>query len=755
MKAGCLIQTGIIDRARAAENNFVSQCFAPIDVEETAVHPAAEDNLVIESKTVDMKDNIAKFDGNVSVHMEKSSVTAQSAELNRATNQLSVKGDVSFQSPQLSISSEVLDASTTRKDANLRKANYRFNQVPGRGKAEDLYLGSDNSLTLTGASFTSCPEGDESWELNASSIHLSSKEATGEAYHAVLRVEDTPIFYWPYVSFPLNDDRRSGFLYPKISSSESNGVDIEVPYYFNLSPDYDMTLASRLLTRRGNQFRGQFRYLTYSNEGTVGLDYLNDTKKDDQRQLFYYQDRGIYGNNWSTEIDYSDVSDDAYLSDLGSNYHGQNQAVLNQRSRLSYHGDRWGHSIGLESFEVLGNFEDSYRALPQLQLFTTHPHYFYGLDLEWFSEISFFENKKSPLITSARRLHLAPKVSYTLEAPAYKLVTEGSLLHTSYEQIAALDAKDEVKRNVNRTLPKFRVLGQINFERESHWMGLSDHQVLSPKIQYLYVPKRDQKQIHLYDTTSLQENFHGLFRDTRFSSVDRVSSANQFTVGASNSFFDARSNELFYISLGQIFHLETPTTGTEKETNAKNVNSKRSDLAGELKLHLSPNWSFEGEFQYDVSNSNFVESDFTFDYIQGEQRLFQLSHRYVENVANETIEQAGIRASQPISRRWSIVASYYRDLENDRSTESYFGLHYQSCCWAIKMYAQRYIDPILDAIPDHVSQAVQTTTQEPNFETRIAIEFEFVGFGNRSVDPVTKTFKKSIYSYRKPNLLGK
>jgi len=99
----------------------------------------------------------------------------------------------------------------------------------------------DGTVRLAKVRYTSCPTGNEDWMLQASSLKLDTDAQQGVAHQVVMRFKDVPIFYTPYIAFPLGDSRQSGLLFPSFGHSGSNGYQLEVPYYFNLAPNYDMT----------------------------------------------------------------------------------------------------------------------------------------------------------------------------------------------------------------------------------------------------------------------------------------------------------------------------------------------------------------------------------------------------------------------------------------------------------------------------------------------------------------------------------
>jgi LPS-assembly protein len=75
------------------------------------------------------------------------------------------------------------------------------------------------------------------------------------AKHARLRIRGIPVLYTPYINFPIDDRRKSGFLVPSIGSSDDNGFELITPYYWNIAPNLDATFYPRYMSKRGADAR--------------------------------------------------------------------------------------------------------------------------------------------------------------------------------------------------------------------------------------------------------------------------------------------------------------------------------------------------------------------------------------------------------------------------------------------------------------------------------------------------------------------
>ncbi|HEX5793085.1 MAG TPA: LPS assembly protein LptD, partial [Rheinheimera sp.] len=441
-------------------------------------------------------------------------------------------------------------------------------------------------------------------------------------------------------------------------------------------------------------------------------------------------------------IDFTDVSDDAYLSELGSDYNNQSDTQLLREAALSYYGEQVHSQLKLQGFEILGTYNKAYSALPELNLSSAKPlAVLPGVNFSWQAQYAHFRNDQAS-INYADRMHLEPTITLPFVTPAFELTAEASLLYTYYQQNAA-DDNTAVDASVTRTVPKVRLHSRLNLEREYDWFGETALQTFEPQIQYLYIPYRDQSNIGLYDTTRLQDDYYGLFRINRYSGLDRINEANQLTVGWTSRFYDNVDNELFRFSLGQIFFLADPTI---PEDEVDDLSSAESMLAAELIWHWYRKWYFSSAVQYDVDSDEIMKSNVSLDYRATDKSMFQLNHRYSRAVSGMEIQQLGVLGTLPVTDNWQLVASYYRDLTNHRMIDASFGMQYESCCWAVRLIAKRQILTDLE-LP------VGDFTQASQLDSSIGIQFVLKGFGDSAGFGVTDMLSNGIFSYRRPYLL--
>ncbi len=750
-------QANVEIRSQAPENQ-VMMCTLPIfDDIGLGIPDVLNDDIHISSEQASIKqDQIAQFNGSVILVDKSQKIVADELSFNRLKMQIEAVGNIHYQGKQINIFADTLSASKIERSTKMTSASYQLDGNPGHGKAKILSINADGLLSLVDATFTTCLQAVPDWQIKASEINLSASGDFGEAYHAQFRVLDVPIFYVPYFSFPISKDRLSGFLYPQIEQTTNTGLEVTAPFYWNIAENYDATITPRYMSKRGLQLQTEFRYLMDQQSGKIDLEYLDNDKEiqanDDPRYLLRFQHIGTFSEDFRAYVDYTTISDDNYLVDLGSKQYNSNDAYLYQTGELAYFGQQWQATVQLQDFEVLGDHQPSYKTLPHIELSAQQPLNFMPGQFELYSEITNFQASEKDQV-EANRYHVEAGFIFPITRPAWFLNSEVKIMHTYYQQdnIAQGSAYEET---VERTLPKVRIHGGINFDRELIAFGDTYRHTLEPQLQYLYVPEKDQSNIGLYDTTLLQDDFHGIFRDTSYSGLDRIAGANQYTWGITSRLLDKENLEIIRVSLGRIQYLGNNNTDLANDVllldnsdNSDNSDNKQSSVAADLFYRINHQWQVSGDIQYNTLEDFTNKGQINVDYQISKYNLVQLNHRYTRSVSGDSLEQVSLLTSFAINKNWAFVGRFTQDLQQDRSLETYAGFQYESCCWAVRIAYHRHINSNLDP----VSFADEGREE---FDTGISIKFIMKGLdGNQSAIGTQEMFDKSIFGYKRPYYL--
>ncbi|MDF2176781.1 LPS assembly protein LptD [Aliiglaciecola sp. CAU 1673] len=711
-------------------------CLAPV---ENVFEPMTDmgDNIMVKAQKAEIQqDTQASFSGNVEINSSSARIKAQQAKIDKDAGQLTASGKIGYLDQQIRVDSEDILLDFKSGELNMQETQYRMLNFNGRGQAGNININGDNGISLNDLSFTTCPKGAEDWRIEASSLTIEPGDMWGTVRHTRFYLGDVPVMYLPYFKFPVTDQRQTGLLFPEVSTSDRVGVSYAQPFYWNLAPNYDATITPRLMTDRGVQLQTEFRYLTEAHRGQVDLEYLDADSRyefDDARYFYRLQHLGELDENWQVSADYNGLSDDNYIVDLGSDYYSRADTHLYQNVGLNYFSNQLNFSAEIRDFEIIGNHPNSYRAIPELRLQYRQPllsHFKFSFN----SELAYFDNGdiNSP---TATRFHVAPTLSLPLANAWGELVAETSLLQTFYWQ--DVPEASLLSETVSRTIGQGRLYGAINLERQTRFFGEEMTQTLEPKFQYLYTTYENQDDIGLYDTNRLLNDYIGLFRGQEFTGLDRISDSNHLTLGVATRFVDQSNREQLRLSVGQIFYF------SDSELTENERNSDRSALAAEVDWRLSSKWFLHSEVQLSSSNQKVDRSNLSLDYQIGPNRLVQINHRYVRDISGEQIDQFGLTASWPIADRWQWVGRWYEDVKGNRSIETFTGIQYESCCWAIQLVAQRNLSNRFDALGER---------SENEFESGIALQFVLKGLGgSRNARSI---LNQGLFGYRQPYFLN-
>jgi len=728
--------------------------FTPIVINAPKI---TDDSIRITSKYSSIeKDQLANFSGGVTLIDKSQTIKADQLAFDRLLMTFNAQGNIHYQSQSIDILASELNANKKDKKSSMLNASYQLYGNPGHGSADELQISTAKGLSLLDSTFTTCVGDEPDWQIKAAEITISADGSVGEAYHAQVRLFDTPILYLPYFTFPVSKQRKSGFLYPKIGSSSNSGLEIETPYYWNIAPNMDATITPHYMSKRGAQLKTEFRYLSELQSGNINLEYLhkdNEIKSnDDARYLARIQHVGTFSDNFRAYIDYTTISDDNYLVDIGSNQYNSNDAYLYQIGEISYFGEQWQTTMKLQDFEVLGNHQASYKTLPHIEISSQQPFELLLIkdlpgQLEFYSELTSFQAETKQQV-SANRYHVEAGLSYPISTPAWFLNSEFKLMHTYYQQ-DNIQIGSKLSKTVNRTLPKVRFHGGVNFDRNLSLFGSKYTQTIEPQIQYLYIPEKDQSNIGLYDTTNLQDDYSGLFRDRSYSGLDRIAGANQYTWGITSRILDQSNLEIFRLSAGRIQYLSDNNTFDEliNTFSTKDLTGQQSSVAANLFYRLNHKWQISSDIQYNTKESFTNKSQVSLNYQIDKYNSVQLNHRYTRNVSGTSLEQVSLLANYAISKDWAFVGRLTQDLKSQHSIESYAGLQYESCCWAVRLAYHRYIN-------SNLSDDGLFNENRDDFNSGFELQFIIKGLnGKQGAIGTQEMFNASIFGYKRPYYL--
>lgn len=664
------------------------------------------------------------------------------------------------------------------------------------GRADTAEQQESGIITLQNATYTTCAPNKSVWQVSAKTIDLDRDTGRGTAHNAWLKLKGVPVFYAPYFNFPIDNRRQSGFLFPSLSASSLSGLGISLPFYWNIAPNYDAVITPVVFTKRGLQVNGLFRYLTYSGYGQVMAGYLpgdsafnhlqNEGEKNFQgnpalgrllnksnnRSLFSWQDQHTLAPRWTTSVNFNYVSDDYYLQDFG----GLNTLTpyqLPRQASINYTGNIWNFTGKINSYQTLHLINQTatsnpYASLPELDLNASLPNQAYGFNYQLNSQFVYFERAKNPGETisppTAARIHIQPVVSLPITQLAGYITPTLKLDVTHYNIGQQLPG---FSNDIQRIVPMFNVDSGLYFDRHIH-LGQHDYQqTLEPRLFYLYVPYRNQNNIPIFDSSIIPFSYNTLFLTNRFSGLDRIGDANQVSFALTTRLLDAAGNEKFRASIGEIYYFRHREVGLcspiDLQVNAgtgatcNNPNAivgatspteKTSPIAGLLSYNFDPHWSTTANIAWDPYTHDTINAGLNLQYQPKTNHIVNVTYNYLRfgdpitttpatpaDSHRSDLNQAGVSFAWPIKESWQVVGGWNYNFARQYSQTYFYGLQYDSCCWAVRLVAGR-------------SFYALNQNGNPVFNNAVYLQWQFKGLGTVGTSNPTALLTGSIPGYQ-------
>lgn len=709
----------LIPVASHSTGNQWSRCTAPTSLLKIkSAKDVPEGATVIEADSALLnKEGISNLKGGVIIHHEGRTLNAQKADFDNRDSTVTAFGKVLLSTPEIDIKSRDVNYQLNSDKGLLKDAIYYLKDGSGNGSSAKLTRKGKNLSTLSKATFSTCPPNARSWYVQANKIDLLHDIKIGVARHVVLKIGKVPVFYTPYVDFPLNGQRKSGFLTPSYQVTNRSGSIFSIPYYLNLAPNYDATIYAKVLTKRGPMLEGEFRYLTPLHSGELNLSYLpsDDVADDLDRHLVSIKHTSKLPKNTRLNISATTVSDDHYFNDLGNSLHSTSTAYLERRIDLIHTKKNWRFSGSIQNYKILDSSYVPYSKLPELKL-SYHP--ILRNKKSKFSLQTELTNFDKSNATSGLRFDLNTQFSHRFGTSGWYVKPSIQLRHTRYS------LQDSITDNqLQRTLPTASIDTGLFFERNIH--DGKFQQTLEPRIHYTYTPFRDQSQFPVFDSANLSSSTRSqLFSTNRFSGKDRIGDTNKLTLGFTTRLINNnKGREMLKLSIGQSFYF------TDRQVNLTGDSigtSKYTDIALELSGQITPNLRLINNTYWDPDVGELSSSETRLNYRDKKHRRLNLGYRFLDN----SLEQATASFSIPIANKWKLLGSTDYDLKNDRVLETLGGVEYSNCCVKTRFVARRFL-----------------TSDNVTYDTTPFIEFELKGIGNIGSQG-KNLLEEKIYGYK-------
>ncbi len=715
---------GVNCACKPSELNYASPVMKP---NEDGQYP-----LSLEADNVQAQGNdLVELIGNAEVQQGRQTIVADKLQYYRESERVVADGGVEMITENGDyLSSDSIDVFAPTQIGTLRNTQFKLSKgitsadgvdtatIESRGSADVVNLEGEGVVRLENATYTNCPEGNESVKISAGELELDRIGGVGRAKNATIRFKGVPIFYMPYVSFPLNDDRKTGFLTPSFGSDEESGNVIEVPWYWNIAKNQDATITPRYYTERGLQVGAEYRHRSLNSSTYIYGEVLPDDELfGDDRDLLSIQHSQQFTRNLSGQINYNDVSDIDYFTDLRNEVRYFSATFVPRDAQLNYSGEYFNATLRANEYQVIDDQVRNapYERLPSFSLSTNLPDGPYGLE---YGAAFNYTDFSSDTRLEGSRLALSPYVELPFENIWGYLKPRVSVHHRNYSLSREEDSDPSF------TVPIFSLDGRIFLEKNTSWFGESATQTLEPRLFYVYAPEENQDDVPLFDTSQISlNNFGNIFRETRFFGGDRIGDTNQVTIGLTSRFIENESgDEKLKFSFGQLVLLDDLEQGLRSESQP--IESGLGDSLFELSTNSGGSWSTHSFLQYSHEAEEALRTAlFSLAYGPKSDSRKNVGIGYYFREGGDTdIEQLTFNVNWPLADRWQAFGSGRYSLERSENVASTLGVEYNGCCWKVRLIGTERVD-------SRLFRNRNATSEGDERKSALFVEFELTSLG--------------------------
>jgi len=651
------------------------------------------------------KTTIAEARGQVELRRADQVLNTELLRYDPINKTVMMPGRMSYKDAVIYVSGESAEYSFLSESGKFTNVEYGLTGSSAKGSAAEISIDSGNHSILRELQFTTCPGEKPEWLLTAKQLELDFVNGVGTAKNAKLEFFNVPILYLPYMTFPIDDRRKSGFLYPFISSANDNGFEFSIPYYWNIAANQDATITPTYFTDRGAMITGEYRFITQRTGGSVNFDWLpSDKKTRDLRYYYRFQHNAGLSRRWNSSVLIERVSDDQYFQDFSNSLASASRQYLRSKAGIFGGGHYWTMSIIADDFQVVdesvNRINEPYQRLPRVAFYLDRPLGFQGLRLQLDSELVYFDRD---LGVTGARFDFFPRVEWNIQTNWGYLKPSVGYRYTAYE----LD-----KHGQPGDSSPDRGTGIISFDSGMFLERDNGHgkvQTLEPRLFYLYVPYKDQQDLPDFDTAPFTFGFSQLFHTNRFTGADRQGDANQLTLAlTTRSINQLRGHELWSLSFGQIVYFESQRV-MEPGIITDPLDDSASPFIGEFLLHPTRRLSSRLSAQWDWQNSEIDVAVLGITHRASNGRRLGAEYRY----RRDSLDQFDLRYYQPINERWRVLARLNWSLRDSDLLTAELGFEYDSCCWGLRVVAKRFL-----------------RNREGNYRDAIYLQLVLKGLGN-------------------------
>jgi len=665
--------------------------------------------------------NTSELSNEIRITSGKNTITAGQAIYDESGGSINVSGGVTLENSDLFIEGQSALINTNDETAVLKNTQYFFPNIPARGSSEEFRIEKENRYVLIKPTYTTCNQMDQSWELVADELSINGEE--GKAKNISLRFGNVPILYLPKLSFPTNDDRKSGFLIPSFGSSSKRGLEIEIPYYWNLAPNADLKTTVNWMKKRGAEIKSQLRFLTPKQHASIDLNHLpsDDLFNDDRT---YSKINYQFNPSLNTQIEVTGeyASDTNYFEDLSQSTNESSRTHLTRDVAFKSFGKNWVMNLGMTNYQILDDQpkclaigicdqNDPHRLKPYMNFNASWQSKKSKINFNIDSEVVFFDHLQNE---SGKRMRNRTTLSKLFNFSGIEVTPAVALDYAKFKP-------DANEKDTDRTIPIYSLDIKANLIKISNDGDV--RQSIQPRVMAVYIPFEDQSEFPFIDTLMPDFNYFQLFNENRFIGNDRIGDTSKISYGIVAKRTRIQSGKDFFeFTLGQTLHLKDekvamPGESLRRSGSLTNLASMNIAMTESLNLKLDHYW--------DSDVDQIKRSQIGIEYKDSGSKRLNLAYRF----RKQNIKQVHGSFSWPIRDQWSFIGHYKYSIKDRKTIDQFFGLNYETCCWSISAVSRKHL-----------------VYRNGETDTSFSVQFMFKGLGEFGT-PINRIFEDGIFAY--------
>ena len=688
----------------------------------------------------DLEGNLI-FTGSVLIETNHLDIKANLAIFNEKKSELTLLEGVSIETSNVDISGKKIFANFAEQLFSASDAKYLFKKGSS-GNVEKVSIDAASNLIIENSSYTNCSINDPFWEISSNKVSLLSEDDNAVIEGVRLKIKGVTVIYIPKLRTAIGNKRMSGFLTPSVSKG-TKGLDIELPYYFNLSPNYDLVLSPKIIPSRGNGLYSNFRYLSNNSNGKILISGIRNDKEfkkfsnlEEDRWLVHWSHESKFLQHWSSNIDYTSASDSYYFRDIGDDQYGSNKTnILNKKANVRWANENTQLIFGLSRFQSMNPLvREDFKSIPNIKL--DYQKHIKGIIYRMKTLFDKYRSDGNNLKDEAHnteRLIFSNSVKYNFS----------SKLTANFFQLG-FDHRKHNQNKVKSSSDTLWLIGEskIFLDKKTR----SQFSTISPLIRYIYSEKGTSNNIPLIDSEILPISYSNILSGNIYSGYDKKSYANNIVLGIER-FSKNRNGSKTKVVIGQSFYLK------DKMTNRLGEETRNSPTIIEFSKSFNSKFTTYSTMEWNHKDNKVDSAYLSISYantksLRAELRsiLRRNEDLYNINIKEDLKKQMEIIFEAPLINSWKIFTRWQRDLKNKESLDMIYGAEYSNCCLKLGIMKRRWKEIDYFKIYDKNFTYLSSIDQNLSLlesKSSVFITIELKGLGR-----IGKNFTKAISSPR-------